>query len=141
MVAKQITPVEALKDVASRVRQSVQWQLDERQELAALSENQREEIHDVESLVSGELMSSWTRHEKKNPAGNGTNLYFSMSPVVQKLILVGHAVSPHADNYYVRVIQRLGDETDLVVLMQSKIAQRLFDTLAERAKIEGTSVT
>ncbi len=141
MVAKQLTPVEALRDVASRVRQSVQWQLDERQELAALTEQQREEIRDVESLVSGELMSSWTRHEKKNPAGNGTNLYFSMSPVVQKLILVGHAVSPHADNYYVRVIQRLGDETDLVVLMQSKIAQRLFDTLAERAKIEGTSIT
>lgn len=141
MVAKQITPVEALRDVASRVRQSVQWQLDERQELTTLSEEQREEIRDVESLVSGELMSSWTRHEKKNPAGNGTNVYFSMSPVVQKLILVGHAVSPHADNYYVRVIQRLGDETDLVVLMQSKIAQRLFDTLAERAKIEGTSIT
>jgi hypothetical protein len=141
MVAKQITPVDALRDVASRVRQSVQWQLDERQELAALTEQQREEIRDVESLVSGELMSSWTRHEKKNPAGNGTNLYFSMSPVVQKLILVGHAVSPHADNYYVRVIQRLGDETDLVVLMQSKIAQRLFDTLAERARVEGTSIT
>jgi hypothetical protein len=141
MVAKQITPVEALKDVASRVRQSVQWQLDERQELAALTEEQRQEIRDVESLVSGELMSSWTRHEKKSPVGNGTNLYFSMSPVVQRLILVGHAVSEHADNYYVRVIQRLGDETDLVVLMQSKIAQRLFDTLAERAKIEGTSIT
>jgi DNA-binding MarR family transcriptional regulator len=141
MVAKQITPVEALKDVASRVRQSVQWQLDERQELAALTEEQREEIRDVEALVSGELMSSWTRHEKKNPAGNGTNLYFSMTPVVQKLILVGHAVSPHADNYYVRVIQRLGDESDLVVLMQSKIAQRLFDVLDERARIEGTSIT
>jgi DNA-binding MarR family transcriptional regulator len=141
MVAKQITPVEALKDAASRVRQSVQWQLDERQELAALTEKQREEIRDVESLVSGELMSSWTRHQSKSPAGNGTNVYFSMSPVVQKLILVGHAVSPHADNHYLRVIQRLGDETDLVVLMQSKVAQRLFETLAERAKLEGTSIT
>jgi hypothetical protein len=40
-----------------------------------------------------------------------------------------------------RVIQRLGDETDLVVLMQSKVAQRLFETLAERAKLEGTSIT
>ncbi|HEX8237474.1 MAG TPA: hypothetical protein VF600_16050 [Abditibacteriaceae bacterium] len=141
MVAKQITPVEALKDVASRVRQTVQWQLNERQELAALTEKQRDEIRDVESLVSSELMSSWTQHQKKSPAGNGENLYFSMSPVVHKLVLVGHAVSPHADNYYLRVIQRLGEETDLVVLMQSKIAQRLFDTLAERAKLEGTSIT
>ena len=140
MVAKQITPVEALRDVASRVRQSVQWQLDERQELAALSEEQREEIRDVEALVSGELMSNWTQHQSKNPAGNGTNQYFSMSPVVHKLIVIGHAVSPHADNYYLRVIQRLGGETDLVVLMQSKIAQRLFDNLAERAKLEGTSI-
>jgi hypothetical protein len=133
------TTVEAIRDAASRLQQTVQMQLDEKKELASLTEEQRDELQHVEALVNGELMSSWTQHQNTSPTGEGKNVYFSMSPAADRFITVGHAVSPHTDNHYIRVTQKRGTEIDLLVMMQSLVAQRLFEILADRAKTEGTS--
>jgi hypothetical protein len=113
--------------------------MDERKELAALTEEQSEELASVEAFVTGDLMSNWTEHRVASPDGNGFNHYFSMVPALNRLVTVGHAVSPAHRHYYLRVTTTLSEASDMLVMMQSKIAQRLFETLVERARIEGTS--
>jgi hypothetical protein len=131
--------IEALKEAASQAKVAFQAHMDERNELATLSEEEREELASAEAFVTGDLMSNWTAHRDSSPTGNGFNHYFTMVPAVDRLVTVGHAVSPHADNYYLRVTTTLSEASDMLVMMESKIAQRLFETLVERAKIEGTS--
>src|SRR4028118_935892 len=131
--------VETIKDVTSLAQSAVQQQLEERKELAGLLEEQKEELRKVEILVSGSFMSEWHPGQAKSPAGQGTNEFFVMSPAPDKLLTIGHGVSPHADNYYLTVKQGNSErKTVVLALVQSRIAQRLFEALIERAKVEGT---
>src|SRR4051794_22379374 len=91
--------VETIKDVTALAQGAVQQQLDERKELVNLSEEQREELQNVEVLVAKGFMSEWRPGQAKNPAGKGTNEFFVMSPAPNKLLTIGHGVSPYADNY------------------------------------------
>src|SRR5688500_8884410 len=92
--------VETIKDVTALAQSAVQQQLEERKELANLSDEKKEELRSVETLVSRGFMSEWHAGQAENPAGQGTNDFFVMSPAPNKLLTIGHGVSPFADNYY-----------------------------------------
>jgi hypothetical protein len=131
--------VETIKDVTALAQSAVQQQLEERKELANLSDEQKEDLRIVETLASRGFMSEWRAGQAENPAGQGTNSFFVMSPAPDKLLTIGHGVSPYADNYYLTVKKGEPDKKTVVLaLVQSKIAQRLFETLIERAKYEGS---
>ena len=138
-MVKLTKAVETIRDVTSLAQSAVQQQLEERKELANLPDEQKEELRNVEILVSKGFMSEWRPGQARNPEGKGTNEFFVMSPAPNKMLTIGHGISPYADNYYLTVKKGDSEKKAVVLaLVQSKIARRLFETLIERAKVEGT---